>query len=298
MHRSGTSAFTRAVNLLGVPVGPDSALKGASEVNARGFWELKPLTSFNERLLERFGGGWAGPPEGPWLENEPDERARLREEAAAALDEVLGDHSTWVWKDPRNCVLLSFWLEVLQAPPVILLAHRNPVEIANSLKKRDGFPTQLGLAIWERYLRDALRDARGLPALVQRYDDILSEPEGTHREQAAFLARQGVIEPPSGSSDALDRFLDPELRHSSVGAEDFLAEGEATESQRALFTALEELRGEHAALPAVDLPPMDPETTLLLATVGRLQSQRGLLAREVKELRIESKRLRKKTQAA
>jgi hypothetical protein len=39
MHRSGTSALTRAINLAGVPLPND--LKGASPNNQDGFWELK-----------------------------------------------------------------------------------------------------------------------------------------------------------------------------------------------------------------------------------------------------------------
>ena len=51
MHRSGTSALTRVLNLLGLDAGRD-VLIGASASNPTGHWEVERLTSFNDRLLD------------------------------------------------------------------------------------------------------------------------------------------------------------------------------------------------------------------------------------------------------
>ena len=61
MHRSGTSALTRVLNLLGLDAGRD-VLMGASESNPTGHWEVERLTSFNDRLLDDRGGRWSAPP--------------------------------------------------------------------------------------------------------------------------------------------------------------------------------------------------------------------------------------------
>jgi hypothetical protein len=57
MHRSGTSATTRALGLLGASLGPPA--------NLGKFWENQVMRRPNEQLLEAFGGGWECPPELP-----------------------------------------------------------------------------------------------------------------------------------------------------------------------------------------------------------------------------------------
>ncbi len=57
MHRSGTSALSHAVHLLGasaaatlMPAGPD---------NPRGFWESSVVAAVNDETLAAGGSGWA-----------------------------------------------------------------------------------------------------------------------------------------------------------------------------------------------------------------------------------------------
>ncbi len=56
MHRSGTSATTRAINLLGVPLAANDELASPSPNNPTGFWEVTRLTDFNNKLLYELGG--------------------------------------------------------------------------------------------------------------------------------------------------------------------------------------------------------------------------------------------------
>ena len=62
-HRTGTSATTRILNLLGVVLGRDDQLIGPLPgVNDKGFFENRPLMRFNEALLNQLGGAWMEPP--------------------------------------------------------------------------------------------------------------------------------------------------------------------------------------------------------------------------------------------
>ena len=56
MHRSGTSAVTRALTVLGVDLG--SYLIESQEDNPKGFWEDSEMLSFNERLMRAVGMEW------------------------------------------------------------------------------------------------------------------------------------------------------------------------------------------------------------------------------------------------
>ena len=51
MHRSGTSAATRLVSLLGLPLSPDDDQIPVDEKNPTGYWESASLVTFNNELL-------------------------------------------------------------------------------------------------------------------------------------------------------------------------------------------------------------------------------------------------------
>ena len=58
MHRSGTSAIARAVNLLGAYIGKPDQLMPPKEDNPDGFWEHLSIHSFHERLLKALSLSW------------------------------------------------------------------------------------------------------------------------------------------------------------------------------------------------------------------------------------------------
>jgi hypothetical protein len=205
MHRSGTSALTRVLNLLGLDAGRE-VLIGASESNPTGHWEVEQLTSFNDRLLDEVGGRWSAP---PLLE--PDALEALAggawgAEAGELHAEAFGGTASWVWKDPRLCLLLPFWRTVLRhgdGPPAHeVVALRDPHEIARSLAARDGMAVGFGLALWERYSRSLLAALDGHDACFVHYERLLAEPEVVARELVAALL---------GLSGPVHRFTAPDL---------------------------------------------------------------------------------------
>ena len=104
MHRSGTSALTRVLNLLGMHLGDQ--LLGAREGNAAGHWEPIPVIELNERLLAALGRTWDDPREmGPgWLQNSAVQA--LLPEASLLLKRDYLSRPNWSIKDPRLSRLL------------------------------------------------------------------------------------------------------------------------------------------------------------------------------------------------
>ena len=51
MHRSGTSAVTRGLKVLGIELG-DLLIPANKEVNAKGFWEDMDLNALNVEMLD------------------------------------------------------------------------------------------------------------------------------------------------------------------------------------------------------------------------------------------------------
>jgi len=213
MHRSGTSAVARVLNLLGLPLCEASDLMPHVNGNPTGHWESLTLMRLNERLLAELGAQWNSVPDigGPvarWH--------GLARHAAEARGTFLRLHptATWVWKDPRLCVLLPFWRTVLACDPPIVLVLRHPLEVAASLAKRDRVPQWQTLLLWERSLRHALLGCAGAPVYVIHYPQLLADPVGTSHRLASFLQAAGL--PVRRDDDAVLDFLDPRLRHTVV----------------------------------------------------------------------------------
>jgi hypothetical protein len=263
MHRSGTSAVTRTVNLMGIPLSdPTDHIAALESFNPTGHWESSALLKLNDRVLQGLGGAWSAPPILPAGWERQSALALLRREAKRQFGETYRTRQ-WVWKDPRICLTLPFWRSSIPARAVAVLVVRHPLEIANSLQARDGFPLQYGLALWERYMRHALVGAAGLPVLVTAYDDLLSDAVGWCSRVARFLSRNG-FQVTQLSPDELASFVDPKLRHSELTIESLAVEG-ATASQRALYETLRGLAGSHEPLRPVKLPLEAPGTEALIA---------------------------------
>jgi hypothetical protein len=151
--------------------------------------------------------------------------------------------------------------------PVVVLVHRNPLEVAESLRARDGLEGVYSLALWERCLRACLGSIGGLPTLVTDYESLLSDTLGWSEGVRAFLEGAGVATGSIPEEDALS-FVEPALRHASCTADDLRSTPGISGPQLRLFDALEALRGEHGRFPEVELPVETPSTEALL-TVRR-----------------------------
>jgi hypothetical protein len=264
MHRGGTSAATRLISLLGPALPRDEDLVPPSPKNPRGYWESMSLVAVNTRALAAVGSDFRFPRQlGEGWERDP-RLDGLRAEARDAF-RLAYPTAPWVWKDPRTCLTLAFWRATLSAPPVAVLLTRNPLEIAASAVRTGAEQRTLyTIAVWERYLRNALAQAAGLPVLVTRYDDLLTAPLAWCRRVAAFLAGAGVPVREPRDSEVI-AFTDASMRHSSFTAADLdRAEG-VSGAQRRLFELLEQLEGKHAVFVTPQLPPETPENEAMFA---------------------------------
>lgn len=263
MHRSGTSALTRAIGLLGASMGDETHLGK--------HWENVPLRHLNENLMARSGGGWDSPPAGSdWLASE--RTAAFAETARATFDTEFGTTATVsVWKDPRTCVTLPFWLDRFDDDPVLLLVYRHPTEVAASLAARNTFGTGQAYALWERYNADALRAAQGLPTIVLGYADVITDPGAVLSSVAATLASWGAPLP----NDAMttDTGLLPQQRHHTAASATCIEDAVVTRSQRGLWDLLRGLDGAHRQLVLpTPVPVASPLSAELLALAGKLRA--------------------------
>jgi hypothetical protein len=213
MHRSGTSAVTRVLNLLGMELG--AKLMAAADDNSKGFWEKQDIVDCHTDLLNSIGSyfddffplkeGWQTRPE----------TAPFRQRLAAILKTEFSGKPLWGFKDPRACRLLTLWHELLAeagAQSRFVIVARSPAEIAASLGRRGGQSANKSLLMTLAHLLDAERETRGRTRAVVTYDQLLADWRATAQRIATRL---GINWPRPIDAAALEieRFLDTGMRH-------------------------------------------------------------------------------------
>jgi hypothetical protein len=222
MHRSGTSALARGLQMLGVYLG-NNFLSPRPD-NPTGYWEDRNICEINERLLAALGLKWedvAMIGDDRW--SEPEVEA-LRVEAVGYLESQFVSHPLWGFKDPRTIRLLPFWKSVLRHLDVdecYLVVIRNPRSVAISLFQRSSMDVLTGHLLWLVYVVPYLNDIANRPFIVADYDIVMAEPQ----RQLERIAR-GLNLPLDDTNKAArvqfaSDFLDPNLRHSFFNQSDF-----------------------------------------------------------------------------
>ncbi|MBA2597653.1 MAG: sulfotransferase [Chloroflexia bacterium] len=184
MHRSGTSMVAKLLHESGLYLGPDSDLIPPGPGNPEGFWENRRFVQINSRILKELRGGWDYPPSIP-EEWSGDRMDQLRVKAEAIVADFAG-REPWGWKDPRNCLTLPFWQQMLDSTRVALVV-RNPLETAESLRKRNGFSYALGLALWHTYYQRVCDAVAPAERIVTHYDVYFRDPGPELRRVLTFL---------------------------------------------------------------------------------------------------------------
>lgn len=294
MHRSGTSALTSLLRRMGLWAGEEGDFPPADEHNEAGYWEHRGVWSVDEAILQTLGASWSEVMDLDLARLDEGLRARFRERAREVVQD-LDRHGSWVIKDPRLCLLFPFWREILERPFCILI-YREPLPVARSLAARDGFPIPYGIALWEKYTREALASTRGLPRVLLSHRELMADPEATlHRlrrhlvEHRLELARVQVP-----TAEEIRTVLDPALVHHPYDPEterlyltppqldllDALADGSALDLDPVppLSAGARELLAAHQSLLATTRSLRDQLTAQTNTAVSLQQAQEGLLA--------------------
>jgi GT2 family glycosyltransferase/glycosyltransferase involved in cell wall biosynthesis len=182
-HRSGTSMVTRLLHCCGLALGPQSELMPPQADNPEGFWEHLGFVALNDQLLSELGGAWDLPPG----TNEDLTSARLDplRLKGRLLIEKFDSANVWGWKDPRNSLTLPFWQQLLPGVKTLIVV-RNPLEVAHSMRERNGTSYSFGLRLWEIYNRRLIQAATKAQRLVTHYDLFFDNPERELRRVANF----------------------------------------------------------------------------------------------------------------
>ncbi len=213
MHRSGTSAFTRTLSLLGAAL--PSRLMEAQADNVKGFWESEAIAALDEEALGSLGQSWSDftPIPEAWFGSRA--AALFADRLLELLERDFADADLFVVKDPRLARLVPLWREALarfDAEPCFVLPIRSPIDVAWSLKSRNHFALSRSHMLWLRYVLDAEAASRGSKRCVVTYEDLMRD----WRAVTATIARALDIRWPRDTVEtqrAIDDFLSGRLRH-------------------------------------------------------------------------------------
>ena len=228
MHRCGTSALARVLNLAGVELG-DQVL-GAHSCNRSGLWEHRAIVEANETILQSAGSSWFDVRPLPVGLRESAWDAATEQRIGAVLRDDFGDKPCWGLKDPRISLLLPLYRRVmasLSVAPLAIQMYRSPAEVAASLYKRDGIPRDVAGMLWLKYNLNAERDTRDLPRSFVAYADLIDN----WREVLERIGRDVELDwqLDSAAQQAIDTFLDPGQHHQNSGGNWWSGEGDIAE---------------------------------------------------------------------
>ena len=237
VHRSGTSALCAALAAAGASFG-NQLIDAMAGVNDEGFWEDAGVVAVNEQLLALVDSSWFAPQAS--IAHTDWTAARFqpaREEAERILRAGFGDAPLQAVKDPRLCLTLPFWLALcsqLEIPARVCVIRRAPLEVAQSLEKRDGLPLGYGLRLYAKY-EDCIDRFVPPDTLYLRYDDLL-------QDAPAVLGRLSATLPLEPATAELAQAVRSGLRHHQATTEgDLLSQSrEGKQDLPALENAIEQ----------------------------------------------------------
>jgi len=220
MHRSGTSAITRGLQALGVNLG-EQLMPAVVNDNDKGFFEDTDVNNFNVELFSAIGGDWDGYPAFPASVLPEEKLEMFKPRAIELICSKIGERPFGL-KDPRIAPLLPFWQSVFERANLgvsYVIAVRNPMSVAQSLARRNGFDAEKSYFLWLGHMLPAVLQTRGCRRVAVSYDLMISDPY----VQLGRIAQAFDLTFDSHSAAVrgyVEEFLDAKLRHAEFDLND------------------------------------------------------------------------------
>lgn len=240
MHRSGTSAITRGLQVMGVSLG-EKLMPPSAGNNEKGFFEDIDINNLNIDALKTIGSEWykLSPIEVNEVQQLRSQGYMLR--AVGLLKAKTEFQQVFAFKDPRVAKLLPFWNEVvdfLQFDIGYVIALRNPLSIVKSLEKRDKIAPVQSYLLWLGHILESLRGSVGKPRVLVDYDHLMQSPDMELSRIAGALGLTiNQLELSAYKSD----FLDAALRHTVYDPNDLVLDTDCPPLVREVFVTLLEV---------------------------------------------------------
>ena len=179
MHRSGTSALSGVLKLMGLEFG--SNLMQASEENPKGYFENNLIYLLNEKILKETDSSWDDYHFN--ITNIPTKQiSKYIKEAKKLIKEEFRYSESFVIKDPRICLLFPIWEQAcieLNIKIKVIIPYRNPMEVTKSLNKRNNFSVEKGLILWSKHFLSAEYWCSEYDRIFISFNELLDDTDKT-----------------------------------------------------------------------------------------------------------------------
>lgn len=251
MHRSGTSAFTRVLSIAGAKL-PEN-LNAAGGGNDLGYWESDPLINYHNALLTELGSSWSD-----WRKLElahipVKRRNEIKEEIAGIVAAEFGDAPLIVIKEPRICRFAPLFIEALEEAGFdcrCVLPLRSPLEVVQSLERRDGMSRGKAALLWLRHVLDAEKASRAHLRSFVTFDRLMADWRESFAQATEHL-RIGWPYNESEIGNQIEAFLTPSERHHATTTEQVLHDPMLRGWVADVYTSLQVLENNPASAPAL-----------------------------------------------
>jgi cytochrome c556 len=265
MHRSGTSAVAGFFARAGYYAGRQEDLLPPAEDNPTGFFEREDVNALNNELFASLGGAWDRPPAREAVEQAAPAWVGRARDIVKALEEGARGRPV-VLKDPRISLALPVWRPALEGDFLWLVVDRSPPDTALSVRRRDGRPLYVALALWELYSTELVAGLARQRVLVTHYDNFVASP----LEKGAALLKLAAAALPEGTAQILDAmaakgFVSEGMRHHHTSLDSPFAAEVLTVRQMSLARWLAGLPEGWAALEPPASLVAQPQAALVAA---------------------------------
>ena len=189
MHRSGTSLMSRFLVRSGIDMG-DKLLESHVS-NPYGHFEDMGMLEFHSDILRRQNWG-----DDQWVKAVPRINAKDKAKGARLIEERQ-KKKAWGWKDPRTCLFLELWAELIPDAKV-LFVFRHPILTLDSLCRRHHTSCNSWWYSWQhhKFLRSWM---------VYNWEVIKFYEE--HRDRCVLFALEHAVGNPRGFTRLLQERL-------------------------------------------------------------------------------------------
>jgi O-antigen biosynthesis protein len=244
MHRSGTSAITRGLQVMNVVLG-DRLMKIDEGNNDKGFWEDVDINGLNVEMLNALNNDWHQLS----LIKKDDWKLLKSKGYFARASEMLRQktlHTDYFgFKDPRMSKLLPFWKEVFNHGNFdvnYILAVRHPLSVALSLAKRNGIDIEKSHFLWLIHTIYSLSEIEDNSYVVVDYDNLMQD---AGHELQRMAEKFHLTIDHSEFNKYKSEFLDEGLRHTRFTYENLMTHERSFDLLRDVYAMVKELATEN-----------------------------------------------------
>ena len=300
MHRSGTSAVSRVISLLGAEL-PQTLMQPGFD-NPKGFWESASVAALNDDILASMSSSWDDLLAHLIRRRDVVIGGEFQRRIGEALRSEYSLTRSLVLKEPRIALLLDIWTEALadeRFSPCVIIPVRDPLEVAASLGERNKFTVGRSLLLWLTYFLSAERASRGKKRVFIHYADFLLDWRAAMRRVESKLGVKFPAWTPAAERE-IDAYLTwrdrhhqlpPELIHQRTDVADWVKHAyawanAATRENEPDAALLDEVADDFAASTSIFAPVITEHRATeasLRDAVRQLEGRAGELAINVRD---------------